>query len=88
MNNKTYAGIAAIVGVVFLIVAVLYFTQPAGSLPSFFPGHKDGSMDKHMKHGIAATVVGIGCFLFGWFVSGNKQGGGGASKPTSTEDKS
>ncbi len=72
MNNKAIAAIAAIVGVIFLIVAILYFTQPAGSLPSFFPGFKEGSHDKHMKHAILAAVVGIACFIFGWFLSGNK----------------
>ncbi|MEA2309131.1 MAG: hypothetical protein QOG41_145 [Thermoleophilaceae bacterium] len=57
-------------GVVFLVVAAVYFTQTADALPSFFPGHKAGSSHHHVKHGVAALVVGLGCFVFAWFQSG------------------
>ena len=87
MNNKAIAAVAAVLGVVFLIVAILYATQQAGSLPSFFPGFKAGSHDKHMKHAIAAGVVGIACFIFGWFVSGNKSSSSGPSTSSKTEEK-
>jgi hypothetical protein len=30
---------AAVVGVLLIVVAVIYFAEPAHSLPSFFPGH-------------------------------------------------
>ena len=64
---------AAIIGILFLIVGVMYFTQKAGSLPSFFPGYKAGDMkDTHTKHGIGATVVAIACFVLAWFQSGPK----------------
>ena len=45
---------AVIVGIVFLVLAVLYFAEPAKSLPSFIPGHEAGSTHHHVKHGIAA----------------------------------
>lgn len=90
MNNKAIAVIAAIVGVLFLIVAVMYATQQAGSLPSFFPGFKAGSHDKHMKHAILAGVVGAACFIFGWFLSGNKAASSastGSSTSSEPEEK-
>jgi hypothetical protein len=64
---------AVIIGVVFLALAVLYFAEPAKSLPSFIPGHQAGSTHHHVKHGIAAVVLSVGCFIFAWFQSGPKQ---------------
>jgi hypothetical protein len=65
--------IAAIVGLLFCVAAVLYFTQTAGSLPSFLPGHAVGSTLRHTKHGILALAVGVICFVAAWFLSGPKQ---------------
>jgi uncharacterized membrane protein HdeD (DUF308 family) len=78
MNNKAIAAIAAVVGVLCLIVGVLYFTQPANALPSFLPGHSATGHEMHTKHGIAAIVVGVACFVFGWFASGKKSTSSGA----------
>ena len=61
---------AVIVGIAFLALALLYFIEPAKSLPGFIPGHEAGSTHHHVKHGIAAVLVGIGCFVFAWFQSG------------------
>jgi hypothetical protein len=61
---------AIALGVLFLALAVLYFVDSAGSLPSFIPGHAAGSSHHHIKHGIAAIVVSLGCFVFAWFQSG------------------
>jgi hypothetical protein len=63
---------AVIVGIAFLALAVLYFAEPAKSLPSFIPGHEAGSTHHHVKHGIAAAVLSAGCFIFAWFQSGPK----------------
>jgi hypothetical protein len=67
---------AIIVGIVFLALAVLYFAEPAKSLPGFIPGHEAGSNHHHVKHGIAAAVLGVGCFIFAWFQSGPKSAEG------------
>ena len=34
---------AVILGVIFVGIAIVYWTTDAGSLPSFFPGHEAGS---------------------------------------------
>jgi hypothetical protein len=62
--------LAIAAGVLLLVVAVIYWVDSADSLPSFFPGHEDGSTDHHVKHGIAAFVVALGCFVFAWFATG------------------
>ena len=61
---------AIALGVLFTALAVLYFVDSAGSLPSFIPGHEAGSGHHHIKHGIAALVVALGCFVFAWFQTG------------------
>jgi hypothetical protein len=61
---------AVILGVIFLVIAGIYWIDDAGSLPSFFPGQQAGSTHIHFKHGLAATVVAIACFVFAWFQTG------------------
>jgi hypothetical protein len=61
---------AIALGILFLAIAIVYWVDSASSLPSFFPGHESGSSHHHVKHGIAAAVVALGCFVFAWFQSG------------------
>lgn len=61
---------AVAVGLIFLVLAIIYWVEPAKSLPSFFPGHEAGSGHHHYKHGVAAFAVALGCFVFAWFQSG------------------
>ena len=75
-KNRNLIALAVIVGILLLALAILYWVDPAKSLPSFIPGHKDGSNHHHIKHGIAAFVVALGCFAFAWFQSGPTTGGG------------
>jgi hypothetical protein len=53
----------------------VYFAEPAKSLPSFFPGHDVHSSTTHVKHGIAALLLGLGCFVLAWFATGPRSGG-------------
>ena len=76
-KNQVLALAAAIVGFILIVIAVVYWIEPAHSLPGFFPGHEAGSNHHHTKHGIAAFVLGLGCFAFAWFASGKK-----ATEPT------
>jgi protein-S-isoprenylcysteine O-methyltransferase Ste14 len=64
---------AVVLGVVLLVVAGVYFAEPARSLPSFFPGHQAGSGTHHVKHGIAAVVVALALFVFAWFATGPRK---------------
>jgi hypothetical protein len=65
---------AVIVGVLLLALAVVYFVSTADALPSFIPGHEAGSSHHHVKHGIAAAILALGCFVFAWFQSGPADG--------------
>ena len=69
-KNQVLALAAAIVGFILIVIAVVYWVEPAHSLPGFFPGHESGSNHHHTKHGIAAFVVGLACLAFAWFQSG------------------
>jgi drug/metabolite transporter (DMT)-like permease len=69
-RRKLLAVLAIVIGVALIVVAAIYFAEPAKSLPSFFPGHEAGSDHHHVKHGIAALLVGIACLVFAWFNTG------------------
>ena len=77
-KNRALIIPAVILGVLLLVVAALYFAEPAKSLPSFFPGHSSGSTHHHAKHGIAALVVALACFVFAWFQTGPRRTAAGA----------
>jgi hypothetical protein len=57
-------------GAALIVIAIVYFAEPAKSLPGFFPGHEAGSSHHHVKHGIAAALLGAGAFVLAWFQSG------------------
>jgi len=67
---------AVILGILLIVVSVIYFAEPAHSLPSFFPGHVSATDAEaghhHTKHGIAALVVALAAFAFAWFQTGPK----------------
>jgi UDP-N-acetylmuramyl pentapeptide phosphotransferase/UDP-N-acetylglucosamine-1-phosphate transferase len=79
VNRRALAGLAIVVGIALIAVAIVYWAEPAKSLPSFFPGHQAGSNHHHTKHGIAAFLVGLACFAFAWFNTGPKK-----ARPTTT----
>ncbi|HUD05790.1 MAG TPA: hypothetical protein VMR18_02660 [Candidatus Saccharimonadales bacterium] len=80
MKKFIFPGLV-ILGLIFLALAIYYWVTPAGSLPHFMPGYQAGSKHVHLKHGLAALVLAIGCGILAWFQSGKK-------KPTSASDKS
>ena len=71
-SRRALAALAIIVGIALIVIAIVYWAEPAKSLPSFFPGHESGSTHHHVKHGIAAFLVGLACLVFAWFNTGTK----------------
>jgi uncharacterized RDD family membrane protein YckC len=70
-SNRALVVLAAVAGAALLVLAVVYFAEPAKSLPlPNFLGHEAGSTHHHVKHGIAALLLGLACFAFAWFQSG------------------
>ena len=72
-NDRLLALLALLAGIVLIVIAIVYFAEPARSLPGFFPGHEAGSGHHHTKHGIAAFLVGLACLVFAWFKTGPKR---------------
>jgi ammonia channel protein AmtB len=69
-NDRLLALVAALIGVVLIAIAIVYWAEPARSLPGFFPGHEAGSAHHHVKHGIASFLVGAALLVFAWFRTG------------------
>ena len=72
-NRKLLAALAILLGIVLIAIAIVYWAEPAKSLPSFFPGHQAGSGHHHTKHGIASFLVGLACLVFAWFNTGGER---------------
>jgi hypothetical protein len=62
--------LAVVVGIALIVLAVVYWAEPAKSLPSWLPGHEAGSGHHHVKHGIASFLVGSACLVYAWFRTG------------------
>lgn len=71
-NDRLLVAAAVVAAVVLFVIAIVYWAEPAKSLPGFFPGRQAGSTHHHVKHGIAAFLVGLACLAFAWFRSGPK----------------
>ena len=60
-SGKTFvAGVLFIIALVAIAAGVVYLTESAHALPSFFPGHSASvaAVGKHTKRGIAGLVAG------------------------------
>jgi hypothetical protein len=68
-RDRYLVWLAVLAGLVLIAIAIVYWAEPAKSLPGFFPGHEAGSNHHHVKHGIASFLVGLACLVFAWFRS-------------------
>jgi hypothetical protein len=62
--------LAVIAGVALILLAIVYWAEPASSLPSWLPGHEAGSSHHHVKHGIASFLLGVALLVYAWFQTG------------------
>ncbi|MBB3932437.1 hypothetical protein GGR25_003495 [Kaistia hirudinis] len=67
---KAMVAASIVVGMLFVILAGLYWAIPAGSLPAWMPGFEVGSTHIHFKHGLGSFILGLAIFAFAWFRSG------------------
>jgi len=79
-NDRLLVVVAVVLGIVLIVIGIVYWAEPAKSLPGFFPGQEAGSNHHHVKHGIAAFLLGVACLVFAWFRSGPQRG---STAPTS-----
>ncbi len=74
-TKQLTTGAAALVGLLLIGIAVIYFITPAASLPGFLPGHIAAgdaeAATRHTKHGILALALGLGCFIAARFLWGS-----------------
>ena len=75
-GDRRLAALAVAVGLILIALAVVYWVEPARSLPRLLPGHQSGSAHHHVKHGIAAFLLGLAALVFAWFRTGS------ATKPS------
>ena len=65
--RQLVAVLLAIVGTLAVGVGILYLIQPAGFLPTFFPGYVAHAAGKHPSRGYAGIIFGA-ALLIGSFV--------------------
>ena len=73
-TSRMQVMLAVLAGCALLVIAAVYFAEPAHSLPGFFPGHVSAGNSEaahhHVKHGIAALAVALAAFAYAWFATG------------------
>jgi hypothetical protein len=62
-----------VAGAVLIALAIVYWAEPARSLPSMLPGYAAHSAHHHVKHGIAAFLLGLAAFALAWFQAGPRR---------------
>jgi hypothetical protein len=66
--------VAVLAGCALFIIAAVYFVEPAGALPAFFPGHVGGRGPERARYeitlGVAAVVLGLVPFAYAWIATG------------------
>jgi hypothetical protein len=68
--SKVVIGAAVVLGIVLLGPTAIYWLEPAGSLPTYFPGFEQGSEHIRFKHGLGMLVLAFAIFAFAWFRKG------------------
>jgi hypothetical protein len=48
-----------------VVIAIMYYVLPGGSLPTFFPGYVARSTHIHFMHGVAATAGAVVFLMVG-----------------------
>lgn len=69
-KNRSLIAPAVVLAVILIVVGAIYLVDTAKALPSFFPGHNAMSTGHHVKHAIAALLLGAACLIFAWFQTG------------------
>jgi hypothetical protein len=69
-SESALVALAILAGLVLIALGVVYWVEPAGSLPTWIPGHEAGSGHHHVKHGLASFLLGVALLVFVWFRTG------------------
>ena len=55
-----------------VVVALLYYAEPARSLPSFLPGYKSGAERHHHGHALLLLGFAVVAFIGAWQTTGRR----------------
>lgn len=73
-SDRLLALAAGLLGILLLTIGVIYIAETEHQIPSFFPGHvSHPASHHHVKHGIAAILLGLACLAFAWFRTGPRE---------------
>jgi len=64
---------AVVLGIIFLIIAAVYWIVPANALPHFFPGYDASMATVHVKHGLLSFILAVLLFVYAWFAGAPKK---------------
>jgi amino acid permease len=78
-GKRIGALVLGIIGILLVILAVIYLVTAAGSLPSFIPGHINGSTGHHPLRIGVALVVGLVLLGGAWWLGFGGRKSTGAS---------
>lgn len=67
--NYALLGLGIVLAILFFILSFVYFSHAANALPAFLPGYELGNTKVHIKHGVAAAVLGLAGITLAWFAS-------------------
>ena len=67
-GRTVLAVLFGIIALLFIVTAIIYLAEPAGSLPSIIPGHIAGSTGHHPIRAAGCFVVGIIFAVGAWFI--------------------
>jgi hypothetical protein len=57
-----------VLGLLGIVAAIVYFAEPAKSIPSVLPGHIAGSTVHRTKRGAAALILGLALLVLAGYV--------------------
>jgi uncharacterized membrane protein YphA (DoxX/SURF4 family) len=72
-GRKPAVLILGILGVLFLLLAIVYLAVPAKDLPGFIGYVKNGGSGKHDLRMAIAFVIAIACGAGAWFLSRSRK---------------
>ncbi len=60
---------AVLLGLIFVVLAGMYWLTPAGALPHYIPGFEAGVTTVHFKHGLGSLILALALFAYAWFAT-------------------
>ena len=64
--------VLSVVGVLFVLLALVYFFIPANELAEWIPGADPDLYRHHYTHGVASLAVGVGLLVYAGTRGGKK----------------